>query len=118
MLVLGHRNYIINQSICIAPLQELYSEALPTLAWSKRKVLRCLEKEQNETEGRERIVDGRSFQTDGPTTEKALLCIVAVLAKGMRISPRAEESKERLTRVTDVSTKSSHKKVEAKSSST
>src|SRR3984885_3683961 len=102
-------NQSINQSICIAPLQELYSEALPTLAWSKRKVLSCLEKEQNETEGRERIVDGRSFQTVGPTTEKALFCIVAVLAKGMRISPRAEERKERLPRVTDVLTKSSHK---------
>src|ERR1700733_13507975 len=99
----------INQSICIAPLQELFSEALPTLAWSKRKILSLLEKEQNETEGREQIVDGRSFQTVGPTTEKALLCIVAVLAKGMQISPRAEEFKERLPRVIQVLTKSSHK---------
>src|ERR1700733_6779860 len=88
----------INQSICIAPLQELYSQALPTLAWSKREVLSWLEKEQNETEGREWKVDGRSFQTVRPTTEKALFCIVAVLAKGMRISPQAEEHKEQLPR--------------------
>src|SRR6218665_290030 len=38
---------------------------------------------------------GRSFHADGPTTEKALRCIVSKLARGTKSSPLAAERSTR-----------------------
>jgi len=38
---------------------------------------------------------GRSFHADGPTTEKALRCIVAKWAQGTKSSPFAAERRSR-----------------------
>ena len=39
---------------------------------------------------KERSSTGRSFQADGPTTEKALRCIIAKRARGTKSSPLAQ----------------------------
>src|SRR6218665_1767445 len=67
--------YIFYISIYIAPLQGNYSEALPAQARPNRRVLRSLQKELERSRGRERSSEGRSFQTEGPTIEKALFCL-------------------------------------------
>ena len=47
--------------------------------------------------GRERSSEGRLFQTEGPTIEKALFCLVAVRAHGTRKSPLEAERRDRRT---------------------
>jgi len=64
--------------IYIAPLQGNYSEALPAHAQAKIKVLRSLQKELDKSRGRERSSDGRLFEAEEPTIEKALCCLMAV----------------------------------------
>src|ERR1700733_4701094 len=65
-------NQSINQSTNIAPLHGLYSEFLPNQTWSKRKILRCLRNDPEESHEVDRRVGGRPFQRVGPTTEKDL----------------------------------------------
>src|ERR1700733_2648123 len=66
----------------IAPLQRIYSEALPTPARRKRMVLRL----ERNTDGidlwRRRSSRGNPFQVEGPRTEKARFCLVEVRANG------------------------------------
>src|SRR6218665_652518 len=69
-------------NIYIAPLQENYSEALPTPARSNKAVLK---REKNAGEVvllKMRSSEGRPFQVEGLTTEKARICLVEVRAKG------------------------------------
>src|SRR6218665_4190328 len=78
-------SFILN--IYIAPLQENYSEALPTPARSNKAVLR---REKNAGEVvllKMRSSEGRPFQVESPTTEKARVNLVEVRAKGTRRSP-------------------------------
>src|ERR1700733_15029059 len=77
--------------IYIAPLQGIYSEALPTLARRKRTVLRL----ERNTEGidleRRRSSRGSPFQVEGPRTEKALFCLMEVRANGTCRRPCSDE---------------------------
>src|SRR6218665_826126 len=57
--------------------------------------------------GRERSSEGRSFQTEGPTIEKALFCLVAVRARGTRKSPLVAERRDRRPEQAEVRLKSS-----------
>src|SRR6218665_889583 len=50
---------------------------------------------------KERSSKGRSFHADGPTTEKALCCIIAKLARGTKNSPLAAERSTRRAAKTD-----------------
>src|SRR6218665_1084666 len=45
--------------------------------------------------GREQRSEGRPFQTEGPTIEKALCCLVAVRARGTTKSPLNAERRDR-----------------------
>ena len=76
--------------IYIAPLQGIYSEA-PTLAWRKRTVLRL----ERNTDGidlwRRRSSRGNPFQVEGPRTEKARFCLMAVQANGTWRRPCSDE---------------------------
>src|SRR6218665_1069552 len=86
-------SFILN--IYIAPLQENYSEALPTPARSNKAVLR---REKNAGEVvllKMRNSEGRPFQVEGPTTEKTLICLVEVRAKGTRRRPCFDERSDR-----------------------
>src|SRR3984885_10657330 len=77
--------------IYIAPLQGIYSEALPTPARRKRT---GLELERN-TDGidlwRRRSSKGSPFQVEGPRTEKARFCLVEVRANGTWRRPCSDE---------------------------
>src|SRR5688572_14421947 len=75
----------------IAPLQDIYSEALPAQPRLKRKVFREVLNAGEEFLGRRRSSRGSPFQILGPTTEKARCCIVEVRANGTLRSPRAAE---------------------------
>jgi len=83
--ITGKHTFSINQSIKIytAPLQDPYSEALPTQAkrkkWEQAPFGRCL-----------RSI-GRPFQVVGPTTEKERVCIVAEQANGTTKLPWTED---------------------------
>src|SRR6218665_1896759 len=101
--------YIFYISIYIAPLQGNYSEALPAQARPNRRVLRSLQKELERSRGRERSSEGRSFQTEGPTIEKALFCLVAVRARGTRKSPLVAERRDRRPEQAEVRLKSSRR---------
>src|SRR6218665_3885807 len=86
-------SFILN--IYIAPLQENNSEALPTPARSNKAVLR---REKNAGEVvllKMRSSEGRPFQVEGPTTEKARICLVKVRAKGTRRGPCWDERSDR-----------------------
>src|ERR1043165_7033420 len=74
-------------NIYIAPLQENYSEALPTPARPKRAVLMCEKNIGEKVLGKRRSSRGRPFQVEGPTTKKARFCIVEVRAKGTSRRP-------------------------------
>ena len=65
-------SYLSIYGIYIAPLQGNYSETLPAQARAKIKVLSSLFYKLDKSCGRERISDGRLFQAEGPTIEKAL----------------------------------------------
>src|ERR1700733_13625546 len=56
--------------------------------------------------GRERRSDGRLFQTEGSTTEKALCCITAVRACGTIKSPLEADRKELRPRQEEVKVRS------------
>src|SRR3984885_2542491 len=68
--------------IYIAPLQEIYSEALPTPAQRKRTVLRLERKTDEMDPRRRRSSRGSPFQFEGPRTEKAWFCLMEVRANG------------------------------------
>src|SRR6218665_629690 len=68
--------------ICIAPLQETYSESLSVQLRPKINVLRRLQKEDTLFRGSKRSVGGSSFQVEGPITEKAPRCLSAERAQG------------------------------------
>src|SRR6218665_1741899 len=80
--------------IYIAPLQGYYSEALPTLARLKRRVLRL------ELNVLERILGSNlcdrvsPFHTDGPTTENAPAWVVNVRAKRTKSNLCSDERSE------------------------
>src|ERR1700733_6020387 len=87
-------------------LQGNYSEALPNQACSKRKVLRWLRNDPEESHEVDHMVGGRPFQRVGPTTEKDLSFIIAVRVNGTRRSPRETDCIElRPTRVTETGIK-------------
>src|SRR6218665_1132971 len=70
-------SFILN--IYIAPLQENYSEALPTPARSNKAVLR---REKNAGEVvllKMRSSEGRPFQVEGPTTESLIIIIIIII---------------------------------------
>src|SRR6218665_3012779 len=80
--------------IYIEPLQGYYSEALPTLARLKRRVLR-LEKNVSERILGSNLCDkGSLFHTEGPTTENARAWVVGVRAKGTKNNPCSDERSE------------------------
>ena len=76
-------SFILN--IYIAPLQENYSEALPTPARLKRAVLR--KNAGDKALWKIRSWEGSPFQIEGPTMEKARLCLAEVRANGTRRRP-------------------------------
>jgi len=82
-----------NQSvkIYIAPLQDTYSEALPTQAKRKRKVLRRWWNWEQALFGRCLRSTGSPFGVVGPTTENERVCIVTERANGTTKLPRAED---------------------------
>jgi len=75
-------SFILN--IYIAPLQENYSEALPTPARLNKAVLRWEKNAGKRVLLQMRSSEARPFQVEGPTTEKAQICLVEVQAKGTR----------------------------------
>ena len=60
-----------------------------------------------ESKGIERRASGRAFHKTGPTTEKALCCMVVVRENGTKQSPRVDDLSERRPREAEVKTKSS-----------
>src|ERR1043165_10141682 len=82
-------------NIYIAPLQENYSEALPTPARLKRAVLRCEKNIGEKVLGKRRSSRGRPFQVEGPTAKKARFCIVEVRARGTSRRPCSDERRDR-----------------------
>src|ERR1700733_14781505 len=77
--------------IYIAPLQEIYSEALPTPVRRKRTVLRLERNTDGIDLGRRRSSRGSPFQVKGPRTEKARFCLMEVRANGTRRRPCSDE---------------------------
>src|ERR1700733_2534267 len=77
--------------IYIAPLQEIYSEALPTPAQRKRTVLRLERKTDEMDPRRRRSSRGSPFQFEGPRTEKAWFCLMEVRANGTWRRPCSDE---------------------------
>jgi len=71
---LQSHSFILN--IYIAPLQKNYSEALPTPAWLNKAVLRWEKNPGERVLLKMRSSEGRPFQVEGPTTEKARICLV------------------------------------------
>src|SRR6218665_954546 len=90
-------SFILN--IYIAPLQENYSEVLPTPARSnKANLVLSLKVRKNAGEVvllKMRSSEGRPFQVEGPTTEKARICLVEVWAKWTRRRPCWDERSDR-----------------------
>ena len=83
------RLFSINQSvkIYIAPLQDTYSEALPTQAKRKRSLEKVVELASF---GRCLRSTGSPFQVFGPSTENERVCIVAERADGTTEIPWTE----------------------------
>ena len=81
----------INQSvkIYIAPIQDTYSEALPTQAKRKLTVWRRWWNWEQAPFGRCLRSTGSPFQVVEPTTENERVCIVAERANGTTKLPRA-----------------------------
>ena len=75
----------LNQSIniYIAPLQDTYSEALPTQAKRKRTVFRRWWNWEQAPFGRCLGSTGSPFQVFGPTTENERVCITAERGMGL-----------------------------------
>jgi len=69
--------------VYIAPLQENYSEALPTPAWLKRAALRSEKNAGDKGLGKIRSSEGRPFQVVGPTMESAVHDCTALLSGGI-----------------------------------
>ena len=86
-------SFILN--IYIAPLQENYSEVLPTQARLKGAVLSWEKNAGDKVLGKIRSWEGSPFQIEGPTTEKARLCLVEVQANGTRRRPCWDERSDR-----------------------
>jgi len=82
-----------NQSvkIYIAPLQDTYSEVLPTQAKRKRRVFRRWWNWEQAPFGRCLRSTGSSFQGFGPTTENERVCIVGERANRTTKLPWAED---------------------------
>src|ERR1700735_3175485 len=83
--------FIYLMDIYIAPLQGIYSEALPTLARRKRTVLRLERNTDGIDLGRRRSSRGSPFQVEGPRTEKARFCLMEVRANGTWRRPCSED---------------------------
>src|SRR6218665_3249188 len=86
-------NPSINQSvkIYIVPLQDTYSEALPTKAKRKRTVFRRWWNWEQAPFGRCLRSTGTPFQVFGPTTENEQVRIVAERANGTTKLPKTED---------------------------
>jgi len=82
-------------NIYIAPLQEVYSEALSVQLRPKRNALRSLLKEDTLFRGSKRNVRGSWSHVEGPITENARRCLSAESIRGTKSSPRAEERSAR-----------------------
>src|SRR6218665_1071705 len=80
--------------IYIAPLQGYYSEALPTLARLKRRVLRLESNVSERILGNNLCDRGSPFHTEGPTTENARAWVMEVQAKGTKSNPCSDEQSE------------------------
>src|SRR6218665_2659534 len=85
----------IRSRIYMAPLQEIYSEAPPAQPLRYRSVLSNLQSAVSLFLGRIRISKGSPFQVEGSTMENARRCLVAVLARGTKSWPVAEERRAR-----------------------
>ena len=93
---MGHsfiHSFILN--IYIAPLQENYSEALPTPARLKRAVLVEKKNAGDKALGKIRSWEGSPFQIEGPTTENARRCLAEVRANDTRRRPCWDERRDR-----------------------
>src|SRR6218665_1370789 len=69
-----------------ASSRDFYSEALPAQSRTKKKDFREMSNLEGWAISKERNSKGRSFHADGPTTEKALRCIIAKRARGTKNS--------------------------------
>src|SRR6218665_428228 len=67
-----------------ASSRDFYSEALPAQSRTKKKDFREMSNLEGWAISKERNSKGRSFHADGPTTEKALRCIIAKRARGTK----------------------------------
>src|SRR6218665_435104 len=85
-VILGFIRSFITESY-IAPLQGYYSEALPTLARLKRRVLRLKQNVSERILESNRCAKGRPFHTEGPTTENARPELWRYEQKEQRVTP-------------------------------
>src|ERR1700733_8687828 len=85
ILLVPHSNsfHFHLMDIYIAPLQGIYSEALPTPAWRKRTVLRLERNTDGIDLGSRRSSRGNPFQVKGFRTEKARFCLTEIRANEM-----------------------------------
>src|SRR6218665_503092 len=85
----------------IAPLQETTTQRRSQPSHGQKEGLQRDVKFGRRAISKERSSKGRSFHADGPTTEKALRCIIAKRARGTKNSPLAAERSTRRAVKTD-----------------
>src|SRR6218665_1316241 len=80
-------SFIHSGDLYSASSRDYYSEALPAQSRTKKKDFREMQNLEGWAISKERSSKGRSFHADGPTTEKALRCIIAKRARGTKTHP-------------------------------
>src|SRR6218665_4200002 len=81
-----------------ASSRDYYSKSLPARSRTKKKDLREMSNLEWWAIRRHRNAKGRSFDADGPTTEKTLRSIIAKRARRKKSSPLAAEHSQHPTR--------------------
>src|SRR5688572_13362534 len=99
--------HLFIHSELIAPLQGSYSEALLMPTCRKRTVLSLVRKDSDRVSGCRCSSKRRSFQTTGPTTEKARFFVAAVRANGTKRIPLSTEHRGRRPWIPEVRQNSS-----------
>src|SRR6218665_1010337 len=94
-------SFIHSGDLYSASSRDYYSEVLPAQPQTKKKDFREMQNLEGWAISKERSSKRRSFHDDGPTTEKALRCIIAKRARGTKNSPLAAERSTRRAAKTD-----------------